>query len=140
MPACCEAKHRRLAYVDSCKSTGEPEYETGETVETDLKKCRSLVLDRWRPGGTVSSPQRDRGSLQTEQATGPQQFPREKAMWWGSCQSCPVARRRRTSTETVKAEESGARRQLPKGCSAMNVARWMWEPGVAPRGYWFVRL
>jgi len=46
-----------------------PVIRTGESVETYENRCRSLVLDRWRPGGTVSSLQRDRGSLQTRSSS-----------------------------------------------------------------------
>jgi len=49
-------------------------YEPEESQERSQDLCRSLVLDRWRPGSTVSGLKRDRGSLQTEQAVELQQL------------------------------------------------------------------
>jgi len=129
-PPAARRKYRRLAYTDCCKvDAGNRETHSVKNVETCKKNVGAWC---WIGGG--------QGALsQACKETGVACRPgkrldynnlSERKHCSGSCQSSAIARWKRTLRESMKVEEGRAPTELPKGCSAMNKTRWMWEPGV----------
>jgi len=129
-PPAARRKYRRLAYTDCCKvDAGNRETHSVKNVETCKKNVGAWC---WIGGcqGALSQACKETGVACIPCKRLDYSNVSERKHCSGSYQSSAIARWKRTLRESMKVEEGRARTELPKGCSAMNETRWMWEPGV----------